>query len=384
LTDRLRIVVAVYMVRGPMGALSWHYLQYALGLAQLGHHVTVVEDSDDHEWTCWDPSTGTLGIDPTYGLEFTAEIFDRVGMSDCWVYYDAHQPGWVGPAARDITARLLDADLFINISGANLVRPWTERIPRRVFIDTDPGFVQVRHLTDPVRRAAAEQHNRFLTFGERFGQPDCQVPDDGFAWRPTRQPVCLDAWPVRPPVPDGPFTTVMRWDSYRPATFGDLRLGMKSESFASYFSLPSRTTARLQMALGAPFPGEELEDAGWQLCDPQQIAPLPWDFQDYVARSAGEFTVAKHGYVATRSGWFSERSAGYLASGRPVITQETGFSSVLPTGSGLIAFDDPETALAALEDVTAQPRRHADAARDIAVEHFDSRRVLQKLLDDVS
>lgn len=382
LRDRLKVVVGVYMVRGPMGALSWHYLQYALGLARLGHDVTVVEDSDDHQWTCWDPTAGVLGTDATYGLKYTGQVLDRVGLGDRWTYYDAHGAGWTGPAAGVVETTLRDADVYVNVSGANVPRPWLDNVPRRVFVDTDPGFVQVRHLKDPVRRASAQRHNVFLTYGERFGAADCRIPDDGFPWRPTRQPVVLDAWPVTAPLPDTAFTTVLRWDSYAPVVHGELSLGMKSQSFAPFVDLPTSTSVPLEMAVGAPAPEQLLTAHGWRLRDPQVVAPDPWGFQRYVAGSAGEFTVAKHGYVATRGGWFSERSAHYLASGRAVVTQDTGFTDLLPTGEGLLSFTDRDGALAAVEQVAADPVRHGAAARDVAAAHFDARAVLDQLLED--
>lgn len=382
LKDRLKIIVGVYIVRGPMGAMSWHYLQYAAGLAQMGHEVTVIEDSDDHEWTCYDPTTGLLGTDPTYGLRYLAKALERFGLGEQWSYYDAHRGGWTGPATGRIARTLREADVYVNVSGANAMRSWLEPVPRRVFIDTDPGFVQVRNLTDPARHEATSGHNVFLSFGERIGAIDCLVPDDGFPWRPTRQPVILDAWPVTPPPPGAPFTTVMKWDSYHPVTHNGLSLGMKSQSFATVVDTPQSVAVRLEMAMGAPYPASVLADNGWLVRDPQAVAHDPWAFQQYVAGSAGEFTVAKHGYVVTRGGWFSERSANYLAGGRPVITQETGFSDVLPTGVGLLSFRDREEAITALEDVVAAPHQHAVAARAIAAEHFDARMVLTRLLED--
>lgn len=382
LKDRLKIIVGVYIVRGPMGGMSWHYLQYAAGLAQMGHDVTIIEDSDDHEWTCYDPTTGLLGTDPTFGLRYLTRALDRFGLGEHWSYYDAHGGGWTGPAAARIEQTLRDADVYVNVSGANVLRPWLHSVPRRVFVDTDPGFVQIRNLSDHARREATAGHNVFLSFGERIGAVDCLIPNDGFPWRPTRQPVILDAWSMTPPPPGAPFTTLMKWDSYRSVSYDGLELGMKSESFMSILDLPSAVGVPLEIAIGSPCPAKLLTEHGWLLRDPDAVAHDPWAFREYVAASAAELTVAKHGYVATRSGWFSERSANYLASGRPVITQETGFSDVLPTGAGLLSFRDRDEALAALADVVAHPARHASAARALAAEHFDARNVLTQLLRD--
>lgn len=378
---KLRIAVGVYVVRAPMGGLSWHYLQYVRGLARLGHDVLSVEVSDDHEWCCYNPELNTNDTNASFGLQYAKSVYERLGLGDRWAYYDGHGDGWCGAAADDAPRFLREADLFINISGATAMHPWLRAIPHRALIDTDPGFRQVRHIRVEQDRALAHDHDSFFTFGECFGFSDCKIPDDGNAWVPTRQPVVLEEWPVTPVPPEGPFTTIMRWDSYRARRYEDLELGMKSESFQPYRELPSRTSAPLEMAIGAPCPGAELEAEGWRLRDPYHVAPNPWALQDYIAGSLGEFTVAKHGYVVTRSGWFSERSAGYLASGRPVITQDTGFDDFLPTGTGLLSFDDPETALEAIDDVKSDPDTHAAAARAIAQDHFDSDRILKKLVE---
>ena len=382
MTGPLRIAVGVYVARGPMGGLSWHYLHYAAGLAALGHHVTVVEDSGDHAWCCYHPTTGDNDDDPAEGLAYAAACYARLGLTR-WAYYDAHRSAWTGPSADTIDEELRTAEVFLNISGATTMRPWLEQVPRRVLVDTDPGFTQVRHLEVAADRSLAAAHTDFFTFGELFGQPGCSLPDDGFPWRPTRQPLALDAWTLPTPAGTGPFTTVMRWDSYVVRRHGGLELGMKSRSFQPFLDLPAESPVDLEIALGGPAPESDLRSRGWSIRDPQQVAPDPWALQDYLRSSAGEFAVAKHGYVVSRSGWFSERSANYLASGRPVVTQDTGFSSVLPTGEGLLPFSDPDSALAALREVSASPARHGAAARRLAVEFFDARKVLPAMLDQV-
>lgn len=378
--SNLRIAVGVYVVRAPMGGLSWHYLQYVLGLARLGHDVLAVEVSDDHEWCCYNPALETNDTNPAFGLAYAQSAYGRLGLADRWAYHDGFGDGWCGPAAGTVMSFLRDADLFINISGATTMRPWFREVPRRVLIDTDPAFRQVRHLTVAEDRAVADAHNSFFTFGELFGREDCLIPDDGYGWIPTRQPVVLEEWRVTPVPANAPFTTVMRWDSYRPRRYQDLELGMKSRSFAPYRRLPSAAPAPLEMAIGAPCPHDELEAEGWRLQNPYHAAPDPWALQDFMAGSVGEFTVAKHGYVTTRSGWFSERSAGYLASGRPVITQDTGFGDILPTGNGLHSFHDPATAITAMNDVLSNPAAQGLAAREIAEEYFDSTTVLTRLI----
>jgi len=378
----LRIIVTGYIVRGPLGGLTWHHLQYVLGLAALGHTVHFLEDSDDYP-SCYDPSRQVTDTDPAYGLRYIAEVFSRVGIADCWAYHDAHAKAWHGPRAGDIERLCGEADLLLNLSAVNPVRPWLSAIPVRVLIDTDPVFTQVRHLTSPGDLASARRHTAFFTFGENYGKPGCSIPQDGLPWLPTRQPVVLDLWPVTPAPADGHFTTVMQWDSYDSREYAGVRYGMKSDSFAPFESLPSRIAPKLELALGGTggAPRAELEARGWILRDPLAITRDPWTYQSYIQGSRAEFSVAKHGYATSHSGWFSERSAGYLASGRPVVTQQTGFTEWLRAGAGVLAFADAEEAVAAIAEIDAHYRMHADAARDIAATWFDSTRVLEGLIE---
>jgi len=380
----LRIVVLGYLVRGPVGGMAWSALQYMIGLRRLGHEVLFVEDSGDSPWCCYDPARGVVDADPTYGLRYAAEVCARFDLADAWAYWDAHTSRWQGPRARDAEAFCRSADLALNISGINQLRDWTAAIPRRVFIDSDPAFTQIKHLADESARSAAQAHNAFFTFGGNIGRTGCTVPGDGLPWKPTRQPVVLDLWPVITSPLDAPFTTVMQWESYPEREFNGQRYGTKAASFQPYLDLPRSTAVSLELALGsANAPRDDLRRRGWRVVNPLEVALYPWDFRDYVQKSAGEFGVAKHGYVVARSGWFGERSAAYLASGRPVVIQETGFSDWLPTGEGLFAFSSEGEAIAAIETVRRDPRRHGRAARELAEAHFESGAVLSRLLEDV-
>lgn len=200
-----------YVVRGPLGGLAWHHLQYALGLDALGHDVYFIEDSEDYA-ACYDPARDALGADPSFGLRFAADAFGRLGLGGRWAYHDAHTSRWLGPAAGRALEVCSTADLLLNLSGVNPLRPWLEAVPRRAFVDTDPAFTQVRHLTDPSARSLALRHNSFFTFAENYGREDCLVPDDGLPWLPTRQPVVLDAWPATAGDASAKWTTVMQWD----------------------------------------------------------------------------------------------------------------------------------------------------------------------------
>lgn len=378
-----RIIVMGYIVRGPLGGLSWHHLHYVLGLARMGYDVLYVEDSGDGP-SCYDPTTDEIGSDPTFGLAFIEDAFARVGLGERWAYYDAFKHAWQGPAAASGEPPL-HADVVLNVSGVNPLRDWAQQCPIRVFIDTDPAFTQVRSLTEDAAHDLIGQHNAHFTFAELVHDPASSVPDDGTAWAPTRQPLVLDAWPARPPIPQGSWTTVMQWESYPSVEWQGRSFGTKSSSFLDYITLPELVAENFELALGGgSAPRDQLTSRGWSLANPLEVTRTPWTYQDYLAGSKGEFTVAKEAYVSTRSGWFSERSANYLASGRPVVTQDTGFSSLLPTGEGLFAFADLDSAAEAIGRVTTDYEHHCAAARQVAEEHFGHAKVLGHLLNSIT
>jgi hypothetical protein len=340
--NRLRILVLGYIVRGPLGGLAWHHLHYVMGLTRLGHDVYFIEDSGDYP-SCYDPGRHVTDSDPSYGLKFTDRTFKKIGFENRWAYYDAHSSHWYGPCADSVHEICKTADILLNVSGVNVLRPWFMEIPVRVFIDTDPVFTQIRNLTDATRRNEVLLHTAFLSFGENISIGTSTVPDDGFPWQATRQPIVLDLWPMMPPAGEGRFTTVMQWDSYKQCQLNGNTYGMKSDSFGQFLRLPETAQCILELALGGErAPPEELKKFQWHICDSLKVTRTPWTYQHYIQDSRAEFSVAKEGYVVTNSGWFSERSAAYLASGRPVVVQETGFSEWLKAGAGIIAFRTPE------------------------------------------
>ncbi|MCA1625801.1 MAG: SOS response-associated peptidase [Acidobacteria bacterium] len=377
--SKLRIAVLGYIVRGPLGGMAWHHLQYVLGLKKLGHDVCFVEDSDDYP-ACYNPEIFECGIDASYGLRFINECFDRLGLKENWAYYDAHKNQWFGKPKETILDFFASVDVLLNVSGVNPLRDWALRVPKRVFIDTDPAFIQIRHLTDENARKLAEKHNAFFTFGENFGAGDCLIPVDGFEWKPTRQPIVLDEWKVTKGNKNNRWTTVMQWDSYRTLEYNGQTFGMKSASFDEYTNLPQMTTERFELVLGSETaPGDFLQSKGWKITNPLIPTHTPWTYQKFIQNSKAEWTIAKHGYASSRSGWFSERSACYLASGRPVLTQETGFSKFIESGGGLLSFSSKEEVLEGIEKINKNYDAHCKTAREIAISYFDYEKVLSKL-----
>lgn len=382
MTGALRVLVLGYVVRGPLGGLAWHHLHYVLGLADLGHDVIFLEDGSGESAPCYDPSSDRQGTDCAYGLRFAAATFSALGLADRWAYLPSVGSAWVGPAAARVSEMCRTADVVINVSGVNAMHDRYDQVGVRILVDTDPAFTQVRVLTEPAYAAHVLRHTSFHTFAANIRRTGHRIPDDGVAWTPTVQPVHLRSWRATP-VPSGAaLTTVMQWDSYDRRSWGGITYGMKAESFEPYRDLPQRVPVPLELAIGSPTaPKDELAEAGWTVRNPLEVTRATDSYQAYIARSLGEFSVAKHGYVVSRSGWFSERTANYLASGRPAVVQDTGFSEWIECGEGLLAFSTREEAIAAITDVAADPVRHGRRARELAEAHFDAARVLQDLLD---
>jgi hypothetical protein len=228
----------------------------------------------------------------------------------------------------------------------------------------------------------AKNYTAYVSFGENICRGTSSVPDDGFNWQATRPPIVLSAWQVTPGRAEGKYSTVMKWESYDGGEFAGVQYKMKSDAFLPYMDLPQKTDVKLELvASGGSTPTSKLSNYGWSLQDPLKITKDLWTYQHYIAESKAEFSVAKHGYVVSHSGWLSDRSGAYLASGRPVLVQETGFSDWLETGAGLLAFSSPDEALAGLEEINSHYKFHCKAAREISEEYFDARKILTRLIE---
>jgi hypothetical protein len=376
----MKIVLLGYIVRGPVGGLVWHHFQYALGLKLMGHEVLFLEDSDNYP-SCYNPRTFDYSTDPSFGLKFIDTVFSNYGLNQQWAYFDQHTNQWFGKSRQQVLEFIDGADVLLNISGVNPLREEVQNIPKKVFIDTDPVFTQIRLLKDPISNALAKEHNVFFSFGENIGNKDCQIPDDQFPWIPTRQPIIPELWENGKTSQKGNWTTVMQWDSYKKAEWDGKIFGMKSTSFQPYFELPKMINERFELAIGSESaPRDELKAMGWIINNPAVVSKTPESYQKYISESKGEWSVAKDGYVSSNSGWFSERSAAYLMSGKPVIVQDTGFSKYIETGQGLFAFKEAEGMESIFNEVNRDYGFHSLRAREIALEYFHYEKVLKNLL----
>jgi hypothetical protein len=261
-----------------------------------------------------------------------------------------------------------------------------EPIPVRVYLDLDPGFNQLWQSVHTIDMRF-DAHTHFVTVGQEVGRPGCSVPTLGRDWIPTLPPVVLELWPPVRGSARGAFTTVGNWRSYGPIEHAGVHYGQKAHSLRRLVELPQRSPERFELALSI-HPEEHsdlalLASNGWRLVDPSRAAGTTSAYRYFIQASRAEICIVKSGYTAARCGWFSDRSACYLASGRPVVAQDTGFSSTLPTGSGLLTFTTVDDAAAAIEEIRTAYGRHCREARLLAEEHFDSDRVLGRLLERV-
>lgn len=378
--SRLRIIVTGLIAQYPLGGVTWDYLQYVVGLLRLGHDVYYLEDTG--QWP-FNPKEGGVARGCEYNVEHLAGVMRRFGLAERWAYRFPWESRWYGLSDGNRRALLETADLLVNVSGT-LADPAQYRcVPRMAFIDSDPVFTQIKLARGQADfRRAVDAHDVHFSFGERLSH---LVPDTGHHWRPTRQPVVLSEWRAAT-APRDAFTTVMNWTSYKPIEFQGRRYGQKDQELERFLDLPAQvpgTTLELAVNSGKTrrTPRSLLARKGWRVVHPDDVCPDLDRYRGYIQESMAEWSVAKHGYVAGRCGWFSCRSACYLAAGRPVVVQDTGFRDLFPTGEGLLAFDDQEEAVAAIHDVSAHYARHAEASRAIAREYFDSDRVLTRLLE---
>jgi hypothetical protein len=365
--ERLRILVSGMIAGDPwQGGATAAVLQYVEGLRRLGHEVLVVEPVEAAALRDERVASYFSSLAPLAG---SAALLARGGTETLGLPY----------ARIERFAR--EADLLLNISGMLRDERLLEPVPVRAFLDLDPGFNQVWAAEG--LDFGLDLHTHCASVGVRIGEPGCPIPTLGRVWLATLPPVVL---PDRPAVGDGrAWTTVGNWRSYGSPTFEGVRYGQRAHSLRGLIDLPRRTPAEFALALDI-HPDEwsdlaALAENGWPLVEPRAVAGTPAAYARFVRGSRGAFGVAKEGYVVSQGGWFSDRDAAYLAHGRPVVAQDTGFGAALPTGTGLLAFEDTAGAAAAIEVVEADLASHRRSAREIAGEYLDSARVLPALLE---
>jgi hypothetical protein len=374
-----KIVLAGYLVRCPLGGYAWQVLHYLLGLRAIGFDPYFYEDTA-YYGDCFDPLTGNMHVLPDAGIAFAADFFQRFGFGDRWVFWDTGQDRYSGLSRAETDALLNDARAVITLAPVN-------RVPRRrkqvkIFVDIDPAFTQIRVAEgDPALCELLAEQDLHFTFGENIGSPGCAIPTDRFTWQATRQPIAVELWPPLTTDVRAPFTTIGRWDERRrDVRFqGQVYSWSKRTEWMTFLELPGRSGEAFTVAMDVdktPDDAELLRNHGWEITDPVAVSRDALTYRDFIRHSKGEFTVAKDLNVRLASGWFSDRGACYLAAGRPVVTQDTGFGRVLPTGKGLYAVRTLDDAIRAVTSIASDYEANAQAAREMAKQYFDAGKVL--------
>lgn len=365
------------------GGEAWLRLSWIEGFVRLGHEVHFVEQISAK--SCVNSAGAAARFEDSINLDYFRQVISEFGLHGraTLICDDANETFGAGRA--DLLALAKDAALLVNISGTMQWQAFHQKVRKTAYVDSDPGFTQLWHETGT---ALIPKHDLYFTVGMNVGQPDCSIPACGIDWKLTRQPVVLDRWPVSKAGDLNRLTTIANWRGpFGVIEWQGKRLGLKAHEFRKFISLPSLVPQRLEIALSI-HPAdhadrERLLQNGWELVDPGPVSATPKSFHDYIQTSGGECSVAQGMYVDTNSGWFSDRTVRYLASGKPCLVQETGFSRHLPTGEGLIGFRTIDEAAAGAANIAQNYGAHCAAARRIAERHFASDVVLGRFLDDV-
>jgi len=379
---RANIILLHFAGQMPLAGIAWQAMHYLVGLEQLGYKAWYIEDSGTNPF---DPRANSVVMECDYNVRYLQRCMERYGFGQRWAYWDAIHDVHYGLSRDQVRNLYAEADALINLCGATQLREEHLACPVRIMIDTDPVYEQIKYATaDRASRAYLDAHTHFFTYGENLGAEDCPVPLCGVNWLPTRPPVDPGLWPEMRITPSC-FTTIGTWENKgKNIEFNGSRyVWSKHVNFLRYLDLPKhRPAIGFRMALLPPNDRvrSEMAAAGWGLVDSRPISADMSSYRDFISYSRGEFTVAKDIYVRPNSGWFSDRSACYLAAGRPVVTMRTGFSKFYPVGRGLFEYSSHDEALAGIDAIAADYYGHSRAARDLAREYFAPDRVLAPLL----
>lgn len=364
------------------GGEAWVRLSWVLGFRQLGYDVHFVEQIDRE--ACVGADRRGTDFAGSVNRAWFESVVTEFGLRDSATLIYDNGAEFCGPGEHELREFAAGAELLVNISGHLTYAPVFERVRRRAYVDIDPGFTQF-WTAQGSNGARLDGHDVYFTIGENIGAPHCPIPTCGIEWCPTRPPVVLDQWPVADAPRFGRFTTIASWRGpFGPVQSGGVTYGLKCHEFRKFLGLPRRTSLPFEIALNIhpadAMDREALLNQGWELVEPARVAATPRAFREYIQNSSAEFSVAQGIYAQTRSGWFSDRTAHYLASGKPALVQDTG--SRLPAGAGLVTFNTLDEAADRAAEIAANFPNHCAAARALAEEFFDSRKVLRRFLDD--
>jgi hypothetical protein len=383
-TSRGKVIVFGIVFWYPLAGVTYQFLHYLIGLRKLGYDVYYIEDSG--RWI-YDPVKFEFSPDASGNVAAVAPVLEAHGFAGRWAFRGNYPEGrCYGMSEEEILRLYREADAFLNVTASQELREEHMAIPRRIYVESDPFAVQIKVAQgDEATLAALDAHDIHFSFGENLGSPDCTVPVERYRWLPTRQPVVMDLWENPfPASPEAPYTTITTWHNkgksivYR----GEKFYWTKDREFLRFIDLPKRRPVPFELAVVVDEETERmLRGNGWSLVHSLPISKDVNAYREYIQRSRGEFTVAKDQVVRPVTGWFSDRSASFLAAGRPVITHETGFSKFLPTGKGLFGFLTMEGILAAVDAIESDYEGACRAAREVAAEYFAAEKVLASLME---
>lgn len=381
-----RLVILGMMGRSPFGGQTWLYLNWIRAFAALGHDVWYVED--DPSWP-YDPLSYSPTDDCQYAVRHVASCLERIGMKDKWAFRMALVPNkcW-GMSDNQLNDLYRNCDALLNIVGATDLREEHMAAPLRIYVQTDPVTAELRLANGDRHTAAAfAAHHMIFTYGENYGAADCNVPLNGIAYHKTRQPIDLELWPMTYDPACRYFTTIgnYRQEGSDVDYNGETYRWSKHYEWEKFIDLPRRTSQEFELAMNFIDKNDQrlVEENGWRICSPYEMSlDIFGAYQQYFRGSRAEFTVAKDQNVRLRSGWFSERDVCYLASGKPVISQDTGFSNMLPVGRGLFGFTCKDEVLSAIDAINRDYEGHCRAARELADEYFAAPKIARRLLTE--
>jgi hypothetical protein len=384
--ERPLVVVAGSVAQGSRyGGHAWVFLQYLLGFRRLGFEVLLVDRLEP----CMLASPPRGGIAQSAELRRLVELMEGFGLGERFAVLGDDGRSIAGLSRDEVIASAGRSEFLLNVMGFLSDADILGAAPKRVFLDIDPGFPQMWRalgLADVLTG-----HERFVTVGTRVGAPECRVPDCGVEWIHTLPPVVLDCWQCQPlpAASDRAFMSIGAWRGpFAPIDFEGETYGLRVHEFRSLSELPRRAGARFDAALDIdPADGsdaERLRAGGWRLLDARALTEDPRSYRRLIGNAGAELMVAKGIYASSRCGWFSDRSACFLASGKPVLALDTGFGEVLPVGAGLVSFDSLDAAVEGAGAIMRDYEEHARAARALAEEWFDSDRVLDELVREVT
>jgi hypothetical protein len=383
------VVVSSVIANKPFnGGNARMVLNWLEGFRQLGAEVFFVEEI--RSATCVDVTGAPAAAVTSCNRAYFDDVLRAAGLAHRAALVCDPDDGFagatiVGATAAELVDLARDADLLVNISGHLDVAALKQRFRRRAYIDVDPGYTQLWHAHGSAA-ARLEGHDLYFTVGQRVGTPACTLPTGGIDWQPIRQPIVLEGCGIASTAAPDRFTTIASWrGAYAPVAHGGQTFGNKAHEFRMFADLPRRAGSAFEVALDIhPADNRDLRalmERGWHVVDPQVVARTPADYCAYIEGSTAECSAAQGMYVKTQCGWFSDRTARYLASAKPALVQNTGFSAPGRPGEGLLLFDTVDEAVRGAREIARDYRRHSEAARWIAERYFDSRTQLGHLLE---